>query len=332
MPDHRRAGRRCCRPAATASTASSPSAAARAPTSARPSCFFTEQEAGTPGASFVDRPAVPHVVDPHHVLRRRAHPVLRHDRPPHRAKSGAGGPTIAPIVAVYDPDAHAVRPPPRVSAETGMNALAHCIEAAWSPRAHARGRGHRPGRRRAHRRARCPRVVETPDDLDARSPHARGRRASAAAACRTRRWASTTACPSSSAAAPASPTAWPTPSSCPTPSASTPRPSPRRWTASPRPPAPTPTASPAPSPRWPRGLGLPVVAVRRRRRRRGPRGRRPPQPGQPQRPRQPPPGQRGRRPGHPRSGVLSAARAPGTGQANGSQWQPGAVLASRLIT
>ena len=27
-------------------------------------CFFTEQEAGTPGASFADRPALPHVAIP----------------------------------------------------------------------------------------------------------------------------------------------------------------------------------------------------------------------------------------------------------------------------
>jgi alcohol dehydrogenase class IV len=36
------------------------------------------------------------------------------------------------VVAVYDPDLTASTPP-RVLAETGMNALAHCVEAAYSP-------------------------------------------------------------------------------------------------------------------------------------------------------------------------------------------------------
>ena len=37
-------------------------------------CFFTEQEQGTPGSSFADRPVLPHVVDHHDLLGRRAHP------------------------------------------------------------------------------------------------------------------------------------------------------------------------------------------------------------------------------------------------------------------
>jgi alcohol dehydrogenase len=36
------------------------------------------------------------------------------------------------VVAIYDPDLTASTPP-RVLAETGMNALAHCVEAAYSP-------------------------------------------------------------------------------------------------------------------------------------------------------------------------------------------------------
>jgi maleylacetate reductase len=49
-----------------------------------------------------------------------------------RLKTGAGGPTIAPRAAVYDPLV-TVDTPPRVSAETGMNALAHGVECAYSP-------------------------------------------------------------------------------------------------------------------------------------------------------------------------------------------------------
>ena len=53
--------------------------------------------------------------------------------PARRQKQGAGGPTSAPIAAIYDP-LLTLSTPARVSAETGMNALAHCVEAAWSPR------------------------------------------------------------------------------------------------------------------------------------------------------------------------------------------------------
>ena len=70
-------------PRATASTASCRSAAGRAPTSARPSASSPSRRPGTPGASYADRPALPHVVDPHHLLGRRAHAVLRHDRSRH---------------------------------------------------------------------------------------------------------------------------------------------------------------------------------------------------------------------------------------------------------
>ena len=54
---------RCCRPGATASTASSRSAAVRAPTPARRCASSPSRSAGTPGSSFADRPVLPHVVD-----------------------------------------------------------------------------------------------------------------------------------------------------------------------------------------------------------------------------------------------------------------------------
>ena len=54
---------------------------------------------------------------------------------PHtRQKSGAGGPTSAPMAAVYDPEL-TLGTPPRVSAETGLNALAHCVDEYLSRRA-----------------------------------------------------------------------------------------------------------------------------------------------------------------------------------------------------
>ena len=49
-----------------------------------------------------------------------------------RQKQGAGGPTIAPVAAVYDPVV-TLDTPARVSAETGMNCLAHGVECAYSP-------------------------------------------------------------------------------------------------------------------------------------------------------------------------------------------------------
>src|SRR5206468_3542788 len=48
-----------------------------------------------------------------------------------RRKTGSGGPTIAPRAAIYDP-VLTLDTPVRVSAETGMNCLAHGVEAVWS--------------------------------------------------------------------------------------------------------------------------------------------------------------------------------------------------------
>jgi len=84
-----------------------------------------------------------------------------------RQKQGAGGPTTAPVVALYDPEL-TLSTPPRVSAETGMNALAHCVEAAWSP--------HRTPEAEAIALAGAwrlqdalPRVVDAPGDIEART-------------------------------------------------------------------------------------------------------------------------------------------------------------------
>ena len=68
----------------------------------------------------------------HHLLGAELTPFFGMTDEASRRKSGAGGPTVAPIAAVYDPEL-TLDTPPRVSAETGMNALAHCVEAAYSP-------------------------------------------------------------------------------------------------------------------------------------------------------------------------------------------------------
>ena len=75
--------------------------------------------------------------------------------PATKQKTGAGGPTTAPVVAIYDPKA-TLDMPPDISAETAMNALAHGVEAVYSPRrtpeaeaiALAAIRAHRGGGRR----------------------------------------------------------------------------------------------------------------------------------------------------------------------------------------
>jgi len=95
-------------------------------------CFFTEQEQGTPGTSFADRPVLPHVSITTTYSGAELTPFFGMTDPATHQKSGAGGPTIAPLAAIYDPTL-TLSTPARVSAETGMNALAHCVEVVWSP-------------------------------------------------------------------------------------------------------------------------------------------------------------------------------------------------------
>lgn len=130
-------------------------------------CFFLEQEAGMPGASHLDRPLVPHLSIPTTYSGAELTPFFGMTDPATRQKQGSGGPTTAPVVAVYDP-LLTVSTPARVSAETGMNALAHCVEAAWSPvrtpEAEAIALG---GAATIHRA--LPQVVADPGDLEART-------------------------------------------------------------------------------------------------------------------------------------------------------------------
>ena len=130
-------------------------------------CYFLEQESGMPGASYVDRPAIAHVSVPTTYSGAELTPYFGMTDERAKAKSGAGGPTIAPLAAVYDPEL-TLSLSARVSAETGMNAIAHGVEVAYSsqrtPEAEAVAlacvtRGV----------AALPRVVEAPDDLDART-------------------------------------------------------------------------------------------------------------------------------------------------------------------
>lgn len=94
--------------------------------------FFVEQEAGTPGASYIDRPVLPHVSIPTTYSGAELTPFFGMTDEATRRKSGGGGPTTAPLAAIYDP-ALTTDTPARISAETGMNCLAHGVEAAYSP-------------------------------------------------------------------------------------------------------------------------------------------------------------------------------------------------------
>ncbi|MBI2709031.1 MAG: iron-containing alcohol dehydrogenase [Actinobacteria bacterium] len=130
-------------------------------------CFFTEAEQGTPGASFADRPALWHVAVPTTYSGAELTPFFGMTDPSTGQKSGAGGPTIAPIATVHDP-VLTLSTPPRVSAETGMNALAHCVEVAWSPARTPEAEAIALSGAAQVFHA-LPRVVATPDDLEART-------------------------------------------------------------------------------------------------------------------------------------------------------------------
>jgi alcohol dehydrogenase class IV len=95
-------------------------------------CFFTEQQSGMAGVSFADRPVLAHVAIPTTYSGAELTPFFGMTDESMRQKRGAGGPTIAPMAAIYDPVA-TLDVPARVAAETGMNALAHGVECAYSP-------------------------------------------------------------------------------------------------------------------------------------------------------------------------------------------------------
>ena len=130
-------------------------------------CYFLEQEAGMAGASHVDRPLVPHVSIPTTYSGAELTPFFGMTDPVTKQKQGAGGPTSAPISAIYDPML-TLSTPARVSAETGMNALAHCVEAAWSSRRTPEAEAIALAGARAIAAA-LPAVVAAPADLDART-------------------------------------------------------------------------------------------------------------------------------------------------------------------
>jgi maleylacetate reductase len=130
-------------------------------------CYFAEQASGETGKSCFDRPRIPHLTVPTTYSGAELTPFFGVTDETARRKSGAGGPTTAPAAVLYDPEV-TLDLPPRASAETGMNALAHCVEAAWSPVRTAEADAIAlAGAAQIH--GSLPRVVEHPDDLQART-------------------------------------------------------------------------------------------------------------------------------------------------------------------
>ena len=116
--------------------------------------------------SYSDHPALVHVAVPTTYSGAELTPFygMTDDR---GRKRGSGGPTLAPRAAIYDP-AVTLDTPARVSAETGMNALAHGIECAYSPSRSPEAEAIALAciERVA---AALPAVVDRPDDLEART-------------------------------------------------------------------------------------------------------------------------------------------------------------------
>lgn len=130
-------------------------------------CYFLEQESGMPGASYVDRPAVAHVAIPTTYSGAELTASFAMTDEASRTKSGAGGPTIAPLAALYDPEV-TLTTPARVSAETGLSAIAHGVEVAWSPSRSAEAEALGLACIAAAVDA-LPRVVDDPADVPART-------------------------------------------------------------------------------------------------------------------------------------------------------------------
>jgi maleylacetate reductase len=129
--------------------------------------FFVEQAEGIPSVSWADRPALPHISIPTTYSGAELTPFFGMTDPETRTKSGAGGPTCAPIAAVYDPEL-TLSTPVRVSAETGMNALAHCVEVVYSPRRTPEAEAIAlAGARRIT--SALPLVIDDPGDVDVRA-------------------------------------------------------------------------------------------------------------------------------------------------------------------
>lgn len=130
-------------------------------------CFAAEQRAGPESPTWADRPVLPHVSVPTTYSGAELTPFFGSTDPATRRKRGTSSPVLAPTAAVYDP-VLTLDTPPRVSAETGMNALAHGVECAYSPTRSPEAEALALSCVERVARA-LPLVVDHPGDLDART-------------------------------------------------------------------------------------------------------------------------------------------------------------------
>ena len=227
---------RSCRPAATPSMPWSASAAGRPWISARPSCSSPSRRPGIAGAppTSTGRPCPTSPSPPPTRAPSSRTFFGMTDPSARRTKGGGGGPTTAPVAAVYDPELTRRHAGPGHGRDRRSTRWPTASRRRGRRAALTRGRGGRPGRRPARSTTRCPLVVDDPERP--RGPH----RPCSTAPCSAGRGAperhdgrAPRPRRSSSAAGPASPTAWPTPSCCRTRCGSTRRWCPRPWPRSP---------------------------------------------------------------------------------------------------
>ncbi|MFN0029794.1 MAG: iron-containing alcohol dehydrogenase family protein [Acidimicrobiales bacterium] len=94
--------------------------------------FFLEQEAGTPGLTFADRPLLTHLAVPTTLTGAEATSTFAMTDPAARHKQEGQTPTLMPRWAVYDPTLIATTPA-MLLAGSGMTALNHALTAVLSP-------------------------------------------------------------------------------------------------------------------------------------------------------------------------------------------------------
>ncbi|MGY6502227.1 MAG: iron-containing alcohol dehydrogenase family protein [Acidimicrobiales bacterium] len=94
--------------------------------------FVLEREAGTPGAGFADRPALPHVAVPTTLAGAAYTGRFALLDPGSRRSSVAEGPTMVPSAVLVDAEMTADLDGPDLAGSIAM-AIAHAVETMWSP-------------------------------------------------------------------------------------------------------------------------------------------------------------------------------------------------------
>lgn len=94
--------------------------------------FFLEQEGGTPGMTFADRPLLTHVAVPTTLAGAEASPLFAMTDPAARHKQEAASPTLVPRWVVYD-TALIAKTPAKPLVASGMTALGHALTAVLAP-------------------------------------------------------------------------------------------------------------------------------------------------------------------------------------------------------